>query len=154
MGEGWMLNSRGNWVWVDHTGARATVYEGTDGMWGAIWNGANDQKPRRLKGKFECPEEARFAVEAADRQGELSDRWYPPDDEWQESKKGGYHRRLNGAVVAVKQARSGSWYAVRMDGSRLGEHGAPSWFNTAAEACRAVNAFAARRGNYSWIVRQ
>ena len=40
-----------------------------------------------------------------------------------------------------KQAKSGSWHAVGMDGM-LGQGGRPMWFKTADEACKAVDRFA------------
>ena len=58
MSEKWIENSKGNWVWVSSDRLRATVYGTHDGMWGAIWNGAVDGRPRRLKAKFECAEDA------------------------------------------------------------------------------------------------
>ncbi len=55
MSDKWIENSKGNWVWVGSDRLRATVYGTHDGMWSAIWNGAADRRPRRLKGKFEYP---------------------------------------------------------------------------------------------------
>jgi hypothetical protein len=154
MSEGWMVNSKGNWVWVDHfIGVRATVYRGADGLWGAIWNGAKDHRTRRLKGKFEDAQEAQSSLVVADLEGELSDRWWPPDDEWLESKKGGYYRKINGAVISVKRAKSGSWYVVQA-GVLLGRGGSPAWFATADQARTAADEFATGRGGYSWVFRQ
>jgi hypothetical protein len=146
----WIENNNGNWVWVGLDGIRATVYTTGDGMWGAIWNGP-DGKPRRLKEKFGCAEDAQSAIETADREGSRSQKWWPPDDEWIKSKKGGYYRKVKGMVVSVKQAGSKSWYAVRMGGALLGQDGRPMWFTTAEEARRAVNDSAAGRGTRSWI---
>jgi hypothetical protein len=153
MMEEWIENGNGNWVWVDSDGARATVYATNNG-WGGVWNGAADGRPRRLKAKFEDAEEAIDAVESAAMEGDASPKWYPPYDEWIESKKGGCHRKVNGAVVAVKQAKSGSWYAVAMGGALLGENGGATWFPTAEEACKAVNALADGSQSWCWITRQ
>jgi hypothetical protein len=153
MTEGWIENSNGNFVWVECGEVRATVYACGD-MWGGIWSGAMDGQPRRLKGKFARPEDAQAAVEKADHQGERSELWWPPDSKWLPTKKGGYYRKINGAVVSVKQSKSGSWYAVHMNGALLGQHGSPEWFSTAEEARKAVAALAAGSGTYSWIRRQ
>jgi hypothetical protein len=48
---------------------------------------------------------------------------------------------VDGATISVKQAKSGSWYAVGMDGL-LGQGGRPIWFNTSDEARKAVDRFA------------
>ena len=153
MMEEWVENGNGNWVWVDSDGARATVYA-TDNGWGGVWNGAANGRPCRLKAKFEVAQEAIDAIESAAMEGDASPKWYPPDDEWIESKKGGCHRKVNGAVVVVKQAKSGSWYAVHMTEGLLGIEGCPEWFITAEEACRAVEELVADIGLWHWITRQ
>lgn len=153
MSEKWIENSKGNWVWVGSDRVCATVYGTHDGMWGAIWNGAADGRPRRLKGKFDYAEDAREAVQIADLEGEASSKWYPPDDEWLKSKKGGYYRKVNGAIVSVKQAKSKSWYAVSMEGALLGLNNRAAWFPTAEEACKSVDEFAADIGAWHWITR-
>ncbi len=153
MSEKWIENSKGNWVWVSSDRLRATVYGTHDGMWGAIWNGAVDGRPRRLKAKFECAEDARETVEIAALEGAASPKWYPPDDEWLKSKKGGYYRRVNGEIVSVKQAKSKSWYAVSMGGALLGVNDRPVWFRTADEAAKAVTELAAGMGDWHWITR-
>jgi hypothetical protein len=113
--EKWMENHNGNWVWVDGSeGVRATVYANHDGTWGAIWNRTLDGMPRQLRAKFGCANDAQQAVEIADREGSGSLKWWPRDDEWIESKKGGFYRKVPGVIVSVKQAKSKSWYAVNM----------------------------------------
>ena len=110
-------------------------------MWGAIWNGAPDGRPRRLKGKFDYVDDARSALELAAAEGKYSEKWYPPDGEWQTSKAGGYYRRLDGTVVSVKKAKSGAWYAT-LAGAVLGQQGRPTWFQAPEDAQRAVEVFA------------
>jgi hypothetical protein len=153
--EKWMENHNGNWVWVDGSeGVRATVYANHDGTWGAIWNRALDGMPRQLRAKFGCANDAQQAVEIADREGSGSLKWWPRDDEWIESKKGGFYRKVHGVIVSVKQAKSKSWYAVNMTGALLGENGSPAWRASAEDSCRAVDEFAARTGHWQWIMRQ
>jgi hypothetical protein len=150
--EGWKANSNGNFVWLGFGRLRATVYVRDDGTWGGIWNDASDGRPRRLKGTFDTPEEAQSAIESGDLEGDESDCWCPADDEWQERKKGGFYRKVNGVTVSVKQAKSKSWYAVRMGGARLGENGYIKWFSTAEEACNAVDALTRGHGAYCWTM--
>jgi hypothetical protein len=59
----WIENSNGNWVLIDD-GVEATVYEAGD-EWRAVWNGASDGKPRRLKAKYSSDTEAMAATETA-----------------------------------------------------------------------------------------
>lgn len=152
--EKWIENCKGNWVGVGFGCIHATVYAIDDGMWGAIWNGAADGRPRRLKEKFDSAEDAQAAIEVAADEGEESERWWPSDDTWMKRKGGGFYRKVEGMIVSVKQARSKSWYAVCMGGALLGQHRRPVWFTTAEEACKAVDALDAGRGNWSWIGRQ
>lgn len=149
-----MINSNGNHVWVLGGGVRATIYQTRDGRWGGIWNGAADGKARRLKGTFDDAEDAVLAIELADQQGEHSARWHTPDDQWKKRKAGGYYKKVKGTIVSVKQAKSGSWYAATMNGAFLGQDGDPTWFNTAEEAVRAVEARLAGSVDYAWISRQ
>lgn len=151
MSDKWIVNENGNHIWVASNGPRATVYPTPDHTWAAVWNGALDGRPRRLKEKFAYPEDAEDAVEVADNEGQESDKWWPPDAEWIANKNGGYRRKVNGVVVSVKQAKSGSWYATRMGGMMLGQNGQTTWFRTAGEACGAVNAYEARQGSWRWI---
>jgi hypothetical protein len=139
-------------------GVVATVYSrsGTlqiEDEWGAIWNGAADGKPRRLKGKYPSADEAISAVETAITEGERSPRWWPPECEWRETKKGGYYRKHNGATISVKQAKSGSWYAINMHGALLGQFGRSTWFGTPAEARDAVDAVTRGSSAWTWIAR-
>jgi hypothetical protein len=127
----WIENSNGNWVLIDD-GVEATVYEAGD-EWSAVWNGAPDGKARRLKAKYSTSEEAIAAVEAAIAEGPNSMRWWPPDDQWLPTKKGGYYRKYNGVVISVKQARSGAWFVTNGSAS-LGRYGRTTWFTTDAEA--------------------
>ena len=83
---GWRETANGNWVWIED-GVRATVFLNKDDEWGAIWNGADDGQARLLKGSYDTAEEAIEAVEEADAEGDDSPKWYPPDDQWIESKK-------------------------------------------------------------------
>ena len=152
MTEKWIENGNGNWVWVGPDGVSATVYATHNG-WGGVWNGPADGRPRRLNAKGEDAEEGMSLIEEAVSQGDASLMWSPPDEEWKERKKGGYYRKVNGAVVSVKQARSGSWYAVH-DGDLLGQSGSPMWFITAKEACTAVDDLDAGSGLWHWIARQ
>jgi hypothetical protein len=151
--DGWIENPNGNWVWIRCGELVATVYATDDNEWCAIWNGAADSSSRRLKGKFDCAEDAQEEVEVADGEGEESPKWHPPDDQWIERKGGGYYRKVNGLVVSVKQAKSKSWYAVRMGGGLLGRSGRTSWFSTAEKACRAVDELNAAGGDWRWMAR-
>lgn len=153
LADGWIENINGNMVWINCGEVLATAYQTDDGMWGGIWNGASDGRARRLKAKYDCADEAQEAIEAADSEGSASLRWWPPDDEWIAAKKGGYYRRVNGTTVAVKQAKSKSWYASSINGL-LGQHGRTSWFATADEVCRAVDAYAVDDNGLCWIARQ
>lgn len=153
----WIENSNGNWVLVGN-GVEATVYSTPAKMyetcdWGAVWNGAQDGKPRRLKGKYQSADEAMSALEAAITEGERSPRWWPPECEWRETKKGGYYRKHNGATISVKKAKSGSWYAINMHGALLGQFGRSTWFCTPAEARDAVDAVSKGSNAWTWIVR-
>lgn len=152
--EDWVQNSNGNWLWFhDDNGHVATAYACSHGTWRGIWNGAADGKPRRLKAMGESPEEVQSLLEKAALEGDTSNLWWPPDDQWSETKKGSYQRRVNGATVTVKKTKTGSWYAVQVDGL-LGRAGHPLWFSTADEARKAVNLFALGSGNMDWITRQ
>jgi hypothetical protein len=148
----WIENGNGNWVLIDMGEVVATVYARSGG-WGAVWNGAGDCKPRWLKGTFDYPEHACDAVETAISEGPHSLKWWPPDEDWVPSKKGGYYRRVDGSIVSVKESRSKSWYAVHMGGALLGKAGRPSWFSTAEQARDAVNACARGDVGWEWIER-
>jgi hypothetical protein len=147
---GWRETSNGNWVLPGTDGIEATAYATSDAKWGVIWNGAPDGRPRRLKQKCDSAEEACDAAEFAMHEGEQSRRWWPPDDQWQKTKSGGAYRKLNGRVVSVKQAKSGSWYAVNWAGGLLGQGGCASWFRTEEEARAAVTALASGSSQWSW----
>jgi hypothetical protein len=149
----WRETGNGNWVLPGLEGVEATVYTTHDSMWGAIWNGALDGKPRRLKAKLDSAEEACRAIETAIEEGEQSLRWWPPDDHWQKSKKGGCYRKLNGGTVSVKQAKSKAWYAVNAVGGLVGIGDRPSWFATETEARSAVDALASGTGEWRWVTR-
>jgi|SRR5215211_3005668 len=150
MDSDWVQTGSGNWVLVRDEAVEATVYS-TDSGWGAVWNGAADGKPRRLKGKFAFEDRAISAVETAIAEGRDSAMWWPPEADWQPSKKGGCHRKHNGLTIAVKQATSGSWYAANVNGSLLGQGGRPTWFPTQAEARNAVDAFTRGTNVWTWI---
>lgn len=151
--EGWNENENGNWVLLDDCGVQATVYRTKMG-WRAIWNGAEDGKSRRLSGWSDSAEEAMFAADIAIEEGERSPRWAVPEDDWRETKKGGgYYRKYEGAIISVKQARSGAWYAVSMGGALLGQGGRPTWFSIALEARKAVNALLRGDGGWAWVKR-
>lgn len=47
--DGWFENDNNNWVWWSDGEVRATVYIASNDMWAAVWNGAADCNPRRLK---------------------------------------------------------------------------------------------------------
>jgi hypothetical protein len=79
-------------------------------------------------------------------------KWWPPDDQWMPTKTGGYYRRLNGDVISVKKAKSGSWF-VTNGSAFLGRYGRTSWFATDAEARNAFDAFADGGGDSQWIRR-
>ena len=141
MDSGWHETESGNWVLIEGGALEATVYV-TGSSWGAIWNGAADGRPRRMKQKCDDPETAMASVETAIAEGKDSLRWWPPDQQWQPTKKGGWYRKLNGLIVSVKQAKSGSWYAVNAAGGFLGKGGRPTWFGTEKEARAAVDTLA------------
>jgi len=66
----------------------------TENGWGAVWNGAVDAKPRRLKMKFQSAEETMCIVESAIAEGERSPRWEALECGWKKTKKGdGYYRK-------------------------------------------------------------
>jgi hypothetical protein len=147
----WKEIENGNWVLLDD-GVAATVYKAGDD-WGAVWNGAPDRKPRRLVAKLPSSEETISAVEAAIGEGEHSWKWWPPECDWRQNKKGdGFYRKHNGVPISVKQAKSGSWYAV-MAGALLGQGGHPRWFATAAEACNAADELTRGGSSWAWIRR-
>jgi hypothetical protein len=143
----------GNWVLLDD-GLVATVYKAGD-EWGAVWNGAPDGKPRRLPGKRPSSDETIAAAEAAIAEGERGLRRWPPECDWRQNKKGdGFYRMHNGLTISVKQAKSGSWYAINLHGALLGQGGRPTWFAAAAEARNAVDRFADGTGTWTWGARQ
>jgi hypothetical protein len=152
--EGWRETSNGNWVLLGIEIVEATVYATADCRWGAIWNGALDGKPRRLKAKLDTAEEACRAVETAIEEGDWSEMWWPPEDQWQKGKKGNCYRKVNGITVSIKQARSKSWYAVNSAGGRIGFCGRTSWFATEAQARSAVDALASGIGEWRWVMPQ
>lgn len=145
----WKETTNGNWVLIDTGDLIATVHS-TENGWGAIWNGAADGiRGRRLKVKFQSAEEAMRIVESAIAEGERSPRWEEMKTGWKKTKKGnGYYRKHGGVTISVKQAKSGSWYAVNMHGLRLGQANRTTWFPTAEQAREAVAAFLG--GDYKW----
>jgi hypothetical protein len=148
----WKETENSNWVLLDD-GVVATVYK-TGDEWGAVWNGAPDGKPRRLKAKLPSSDETISAAEAAIAESERSLRWWPPECDWRQNKKGnGFYRKHNGMTISVKQAKSGSWYTMR-DGALLGQGGRPTWFATAAEARNAADCFANGIGAWTWVRHQ
>ena len=149
MSEGWTENSNGNWVLIEDGELEATAYQ-TDLGWGGVWNGAPDGKVRRLKGKHTSPDEAISTVEQAITEGAKSMKWWPPDDEWQQTKIGGYYGKHNGQLISVKKAKTGSWFATN-GGASLGRYGRTTWFPTAVEARAAVDAFANGAGEWHWV---
>jgi hypothetical protein len=136
MTEGWVENSNGNWVLLDD-GLEATVYR-AGSEWRAVWNGAPDGRARKLKAKLSTAEEAMAAAEAAIAEGPNSIKWWPPDEQWLQSQKGGYYRKHDGQMISVKKASSGSWCATNGSAS-LGRYGRTNWFASDSEA---RNAFA------------
>jgi hypothetical protein len=150
--EKWVENAKGNLVAVGDDRVIGTVYRTDDGCWSAVWNKAAD-RPLRLKGKRRSAEEVQDTIERAESVGIDPDKWYPPDSEWQPRKEGGHYRKLSGAIVSVKQARSGSWYAT-MSGALLGQGGEPTWFANEHEAMAAVDQSERRRGDRAWIRKQ
>lgn len=149
---GWFENSNGNHVWWIDGAARATVYSTDNDMWAAIWNGASDGRARRLKQRFDDADDAMAAVEEADAEGEDSPLWLPPASAgWIKNKKGeGFHRRVDGTVFSVKQAKSGSWFAASVDGL-IGQNGTAKWFRKVEDARRAVDEFADGDGGWRLV---
>jgi hypothetical protein len=90
------------------------------------------------------------AAEAAIPAGEASRLWWPPDDQWQPTKKGGFYRKHNGMVISVKKASSGSWFATN-GSATLGRYGRTAWFSADAEARSAVDACAGGFGDWQWV---
>jgi hypothetical protein len=90
------------------------------------------------------------ATEGAIAEGPNSMGWWPPDDQWLQTKKGGFYRKHNGIVISVKRASSGSWYVTNGSAS-LGRYGRTNWFSTDAEARSAVDAFVRGSGEWQWI---
>jgi hypothetical protein len=149
--EGWTENSKGNWVLRDDGDLEATVYK-AGSEWGTVWNGARDGSARRLKAKHATAEEAMAAAESAIAEGSNSIKWWPPDEQWQQSQKGGYYRKHDGQLISVKKAKSGSWFATNGSAS-LGRYGRTAWFPTAEEARAAVDAFASGASEWHWVAR-
>jgi hypothetical protein len=110
----WICNAKGNFVAVAGGAVIGTVYQTEDGRWSAVWNGGAEGQAQRLKGKYRSPEVVQEIIEQTERDGMDPDEWYPPDAEWQQTKKAGYYRRLFGSVVSVKQAKSGSGLPTNM----------------------------------------
>jgi hypothetical protein len=154
MDSDWCETVNGNWVLVGSDGIEATVYAaGPD--WGAVWNGAADGKPRRLKKKFETSDRAISAVETAIAEGKDSMRWWPPDEEWQSTrKKDGWYRKHKGLVCSVKKAKSGSWYATNSAGALLGQGSRATWFATDGDARAAVDALTRGSSAWAWVGRE
>jgi hypothetical protein len=151
MREGWVENSKGNWVLLDGGCLEATVYK-AGSEWGVIWNGAPDGRARKLKAKHPA-EEAMAATEAAIAEGANSIKWWPPDDQWQKTRKGdGYYRRHSGATISVKRTTRGSWF-VTNGSAALGCFGRTKWFASDAEARSAFDAFARGDGEWHWVAR-
>jgi hypothetical protein len=151
MGEDWRENSNGNWLLIEDGKLEATVYA-AGSEWGSVWN-ASDGRARRLKAKHQTAEEAMTATEAAIAAGPSSIFWWPPDDQWQTTKKGdGFYRKHSGQLISVKQAKTGSWFATNGTAS-LGRYGRTTWFPTAAEARAAVDALARGEGEWHWVSR-
>jgi hypothetical protein len=148
MSNGWVENTNGNWLLLDD-GLEATVYRAGP-EWGTVWNGAPDGRARKLKAKHPTAEEAMGAAEAAIAEGPNSMKWWPPDEQWQQSQKGGHYRKQDGQLISVKKAKSGSWFATNGSAS-LGRYGRAAWFPTAEEARVAVDAFARREGDWHWV---
>lgn len=148
MSEGWIENTNGNWLLLDD-GLEATVYK-AGSEWGTVWNGARDGSARRLKGKHATAEEARAAAETAIAEGLNSIKWWPPDEQWQQSQKGGYYRKHNGQLISMKKAKSGSSFATNGRAS-LGRYGRAIWFPTPEEARAAVDAFASSASEWHWV---
>jgi hypothetical protein len=122
---------------------------------GAVWNGAPDGKPRRLVARLSSSDETIAAAEAAIAEGERSLRWWPPECDWRQNKKGdGFYRKHNGLTISVKQAKSGSWYAINLHGALLGQGGRPTCFASAAEARSAANRFADGTGTWTGVARK
>jgi hypothetical protein len=90
-------------------------------------------KLRGLKAKYSIADEAMAAVETAIKEGQASLKWWPPEDQWQPAKKGGYYRKHKGVVISVKQAKSGAWFAANGSAS-LGRYGRTTWFTTGSDA--------------------
>jgi hypothetical protein len=131
--ERWVENAKGNHVALRNSGIISTAYPTRHGGWSAVWAGGARGHSQRLKGEHWSLEEVQEIIEQTERDGMDPGRRYPPDREWQHSNKGGYHRRLFGSIVSVKQAKSGSWYAAR-NGGLLGQRGQPTWFADEREA--------------------
>jgi hypothetical protein len=148
MNDGWVENANGNWVLLDD-GLEATVYK-AGSEWGTVWNGAPDGRARRLKAKHTTAEEAMAAAESAIAEGPNSIKWWPPDEQWQQSQKGGYYRKHDGQLISVKKAKTGSWFATSGNAS-LGRYGRMTWFRTPEEARAAVDAFASGASEWHWL---
>lgn len=150
MDEEWKETANGNWVLIED-GVTATVYS-TENGWGAVWNGASDGKPRRLKMKFQSAEKAMRIAESAIADGKHSPSWEALECGWKKTKKGdGYYRKLRAATISVKRAKSGSWYAVNMHAALLGQAGKTTWFSTAEQAREAVDALLGGDCNWCWM---
>jgi hypothetical protein len=151
---GWRMINKNNWQWDDFPYRRATVFADVDGTWEAAWYGARDGRGRRLKDEFRSIDVARFVVELADQEGELSPLLCPPDEQWEQDGKGGYYRRvtMNGRCVYVRPNLSDglSWYVADMSRAKLCQGGYIVFFATAKEARRAVDSFLAGGTQFAW----
>jgi hypothetical protein len=147
--DGWIESQNGNWVLISDGDLRGTVYRNNRGLWGAIWNAPD--RSRLMTQTFDYPGEAQEAIERAETHGVINENLWWPEDGWTKSKIGSFYRRIDGAVVSVKQAKSKSWYAVTSCGRVLGKQGRPAWFPTAEEGIAAVMAYTAGSGDWEWI---
>ena len=130
----------GNYVLAEDDGVQATAFE-KDGEWGGIWKGAGD-KARLLRAMCDSAGEAIDLMEKASREGAQSRRWWPRAETWtpKKDKKGFYRRTRSGAVVSIKQASSGGWFATHVERGILGRGGRPEWFPSADQVMLAVDA--------------
>jgi hypothetical protein len=90
----WVENAKGNHVALGNGGIIGTAYPTRHGGWSAVWAGGARGHSQRLKGEHWSLEEVQEIIEQTERDGMDADRWYPPDREWQHSKKGGYQPDL------------------------------------------------------------
>ena len=119
--------------------------------WQTTKSGRVRIRGKQFRGYWREPPPTVIPTEWLDRnqinEKEIQDTWTTHVAEGSDN----FYRKVNGEVVFVKCAGYGVWYAVRMDGSLLGQSGCPIRFNSATEAREAVDLFITGDNSWCWI---